>query len=107
MRVCERAPLPSPPLPPCVQSQWSLTAGFSSILTGVIVVPGAAGGALFGGWLIKRLKLSARAISVMLVVSSVIATGLMFSLLLHCRSPDVVGISVPCVPTPVPPAPSA
>lgn len=82
-------------LPKFFQAQWSLTPGFASILTGIIVVPGAAGGALFGGWMIKRFKMSVSTMTKAAAGFSTVSTLLLFCLLLRCPTQKVSGINFP------------
>ncbi|KAK3598165.1 hypothetical protein CHS0354_008840 [Potamilus streckersoni] len=44
-------------MPKYIQNQFGVTAGWASMLTGFMVVPGAAGGQFTGGYIAKKLQL--------------------------------------------------
>lgn len=76
-----------------LQAQFSLKPSIASIITGAIVVPGAAGGALFGGWVIKRWKMDVPAMAKTSALFAGISSVLLFSLFLNCPTQSVVGVN--------------
>ncbi|CAG0922011.1 unnamed protein product [Notodromas monacha] len=77
-------------LPKYFENQFRLTAGLAAMIVGVVAVPGAGGGTLLGGYLIKHYDMKLPAIMKMCCVSTFLA-GL--STLIFVFSCDDVGIA--------------
>lgn len=72
-----------------------MSSSQAAIMTGIIVVPGAAGGALFGGWVIKRWKMGVPAMAKTTTLFSVLTCLLLCGLFLKCPTQSVTGINTP------------
>ena len=70
----------------------------ASVACGTDCVLFCAGGALFGGWVLKRWQLSVRGMGVFITACSVLCTLCLFSLFMHCPTPALTGFSAPYAP---------
>ncbi|XP_074652726.1 solute carrier organic anion transporter family member 4C1-like [Tubulanus polymorphus] len=78
-----------------VENQFSQTASFSAIVTGAVVVPGAAGALLLGGVISKKLELKVRGMLRLCALSitvAVLASAVFFA---RCDAPKIAGINHP------------
>lgn len=80
-------------LPKFVQAQFGLSANVASIVVGLIVIPGAAGGMVTGGWLVRRLRLSGRGTARAVWIISACATLFALTFLVGCPSVPFVGVN--------------
>ena len=82
-------------LPKLFESQYGLTAGSASLLTGAIVVPGFAGGIFLGGWLVERWKLDVAQTAAFCYQIAGVALVFMCAFFTGCSSPKIAGINEP------------
>ena len=82
-------------LPKMFESQYGLTAGSASLLTGAIVVPGFAGGIFLGGWLVERWKLDVAQTAAFCYQIAGVALVFMCAFFTGCSSPKIAGINEP------------
>lgn len=69
------------------QEKFNLPAPFAGLLMGIVTVPGAGGGMLLGGLLVKKLKLKVRGIIRMDLIVAIIA--LIFGCLFFIQCPQM------------------
>ena len=79
-------------LPKFVQTQYQLSAGFSAQLVGILVVPSGAVATFFGGWIIKRLRLSRARILGLVCLVQAVNTCLCLLFMLHCQAPELAPV---------------
>ena len=80
--------------PKYMESQYNLSSSDTSLYTGV-VVPGAALGILFGGYLIRRFQWSCKECIKATMVLSTLSGLMMFVYLIHCPNKDIAGVTTP------------
>ncbi|XP_022324180.1 solute carrier organic anion transporter family member 4A1-like [Crassostrea virginica] len=75
------------------QEKFNLPAAFAGLLMGIVTVPGAGGGMLLGGLLVKKLKLRVRGIIRMDLIVAIIALifGCMF--FIQCPKVQMAGVT--------------
>lgn len=76
-----------------MQTQFRLTSSLAAIATGLVVIPGAAGGIMLGGYLTKRLKLDFAATAKFCVICSFIATLFTACTLVGCKESPLAGVN--------------
>ena len=64
------------------------------VFSGLVVVPGAAGGQILGGLIPKWLKLRMRGLLLQCLVCGVLSIFLSGQFLLRCSTPDIAGVTV-------------
>ncbi|KAK3593464.1 hypothetical protein CHS0354_020230 [Potamilus streckersoni] len=80
-------------LPKFIQNQYNLSSGYAAILTGVVVVPGAAGGNFVGGLVCRCMRLKVKGMTRFSFIGCLV-TVLSFSILfLSCEQYKVAGIN--------------
>jgi hypothetical protein len=79
-----------------VEFEFFQPAALSSIIVGLVVIPGAAGGIFFGGWLMKRINATGRTNALASFISSLCACILATVFLLGCDNQAFRGVTVPC-----------
>eukprot|EP00058_Branchiostoma_floridae_P012427 XP_002597915.1 hypothetical protein BRAFLDRAFT_128444 [Branchiostoma floridae] len=79
--------------PKYVENQYNLSSGRASILSGAVIVPGAALGSLIGGALMKKLKLTCRGMLKLCVVFAVLAMACLLVFLLRCPNIPFSGVT--------------
>ncbi|KAL3892413.1 hypothetical protein ACJMK2_004623 [Sinanodonta woodiana] len=80
-------------LPKFIQNQYSLSSGYAAILTGIVVVPGAAGGNFVGGLVCKCLKLKVKGMTRVSFIGCLL-TSLFFAVLfLRCEQSKMAGVN--------------
>ncbi|CAH1775814.1 unnamed protein product [Owenia fusiformis] len=80
--------------PKYLENQYALPSDLSSYIFGGLAIPGAAGGTILGGYLIKKFSMNCCTILKMQAIGaflSLLITPLFF---LVCGSPDLVGLTV-------------
>ncbi|XP_046573481.1 solute carrier organic anion transporter family member 4A1-like [Haliotis rubra] len=77
-----------------LQEQFNLQAAYASMIMGAITVPGAGGGMLFGGYIVKKMELKCRGIIrlCMIVCGIALVVGGLF--LIQCPKPKMAGVTV-------------
>ena len=75
-------------LPKYMEHQFRLSPSWSVLVVGMIIIPAAGGGTLFGGWLIRHLNLRQKGILLWILFSQLISVPFIFSLLLSCPEPQ-------------------
>lgn len=78
--------------PKLIESQYNVSSSDASSYTAV-VVPGAALGILFGGYLIRRFQWSCKECIQVTMVVSIISGLMMFVFLIRCPNKDIAGVS--------------
>ena len=78
--------------PKFIESQYNLSSSDTSLYTGVIV-PGAALGILFGGYLIRRFQWSCKECIKVTMVLSMLSGLMMFVYLIRCPNKDIAGVT--------------
>uniref|UniRef100_A0A6I8P779 Solute carrier organic anion transporter family member n=2 Tax=Ornithorhynchus anatinus TaxID=9258 RepID=A0A6I8P779_ORNAN len=83
-------------IPKFIESQFGIPASSASIYTGVVIVPSAGVGIVLGGYIIKKLRLSAREAAKLAMICSGVSL-LCFSTLfiVGCDSISLGGINIP------------
>nr|XP_032815412.1 solute carrier organic anion transporter family member 5A1-like [Petromyzon marinus] len=83
-------------IPKFIESQFGVPASRASTYTGLIIVPGAGVGLLLGGYIIKRLQMSAcEAARLALCCSGVSLLCFSTLFIVGCESINLGGISIP------------
>eukprot|EP00300_Choanocystis_sp_HF-7_P015099 c18934_g1_i4.p1 GENE.c18934_g1_i4~~c18934_g1_i4.p1 ORF type:complete len:716 (+),score=135.27 c18934_g1_i4:86-2149(+) len=82
-----------------LQTQFRLTSSLAAVTTGLIVIPGAAGGIILGGYLVKRLNLTFVSTAKFCVVCSILSTVFTSCTLVGCNILPVAGVNSPYAPT--------
>ncbi|KAL3892416.1 hypothetical protein ACJMK2_004626 [Sinanodonta woodiana] len=82
-------------MPKYIQNQFGVTAGWASMLTGFMAVPGAAGGQFTGGYLAKRLQLKVQGCLRIAIIASVICIIMAASLWTRCKFDRIAGVTMP------------
>jgi len=78
-------------LPKFVETQFHVTSSNAALYTGLIVIPGGAGGIFVGGYLIKRYDWKCKQILKASTVMALIATFCVAISLVGCQGRQVVG----------------
>uniref|UniRef100_A0A7M5XGD7 Solute carrier organic anion transporter family member n=1 Tax=Clytia hemisphaerica TaxID=252671 RepID=A0A7M5XGD7_9CNID len=78
-----------------VETQFHVTSGSSSLYSGVIIIPGAAGGMFLGGFLINRYKWNCKQILRAASMMAFVAAVCVASTLIGCKGREVVGGDLP------------
>lgn len=82
-------------LPKAGQAVFRLTASEASISVGLVLIPGAAGGIFFGGWMMRRHKVNALKAARYTFFISVVALLLLPGLLIGCGTLPLAGVTEP------------
>ena len=82
-------------LPKFLSEQFQQTAAFSAQIIGLLAVTGGASGALVGGAIMKRLKLSVERTILLIVAIQLTNVFCLFIFLLHCPTLPYVGLTLP------------
>merc|ERR1719509_258381 len=90
-------------LPKYLENQYRLTTAGAAQLFGLMIVPAGGGGTFFGGWLIKKLKLTRTKIVVMVFLTQSITLLTIPAFFLYCDTPLYAGVNTPPPPPPPPP----
>jgi hypothetical protein len=70
---------------------YTISAANASFSVGLVVIPGAAGGILFGGWVGDRFKLSTRASALFSFVMPLLSMFLLLMLFIGCPNNPLAG----------------
>ncbi|GIY60220.1 solute carrier organic anion transporter family member 4A1 [Caerostris extrusa] len=84
-------------LPKLIESQFSYQASFAAFIVGTVTIPGAGGGNLLGGYLVKKFKMKCASIIRMCILFSLICLGFAFIFILHCPDANFAGINTKIV----------
>ncbi len=84
-------------LPKFFEAQYFVTASTAALYTGFIVIPGAGGGILLGGYLIKKYKWTCSQTIKMSMYFSLLAFAATASVFIGCGTEKVTGVNVPYV----------
>jgi organic anion transporter 5A len=77
------------------QHVYQLTSSTASILVGGVIVPSAIIGAVLGGWLVKKFNMNIEGCSNMIMISSIVVTGLIVLIfLVRCEGKISDGIDL-------------
>ena len=80
--------------PKIVETRFQLTASKAALISGVVCVPGAILGSIFGGLVILLFKLSGRGIMVFSTISAILAAGFYTgSAFFSCGTVEMVGVT--------------
>jgi len=82
-------------MPKFVETQFHFTASNASFVTGLIVIPGVAGGIFTGGYLVKRLNWTCKSTLRGSALFALIATLMVSFVFVGCSGRDVVGSTIP------------
>ncbi|XP_047145428.1 solute carrier organic anion transporter family member 4C1 [Hydra vulgaris] len=82
-------------LPKFIETQFFLPASQSSLYTGIIAIPGAAGGIVLGGYLSKRYNWSCQSTLKYSAIIALVATALTATVFIGCNGREVVGVEIP------------
>ncbi|XP_054719355.1 LOW QUALITY PROTEIN: solute carrier organic anion transporter family member 4A1-like [Uloborus diversus] len=80
-------------LPKLIESQFSYQASFAAFIVGTVTIPGAGGGNLIGGYIVKRFKMKCGNIIRICIVFSVICLAFSFIFILHCPDAKFAGVN--------------
>nr|XP_006819772.1 PREDICTED: solute carrier organic anion transporter family member 4C1-like [Saccoglossus kowalevskii] len=82
----------TPFTPKFIQNQFGLTAGSAGLLVGVISIPGAAGGTLLGGWIVKKTNYGVKGNLKLCIAISIATIVLSLSYFLRCPDQPIAGV---------------
>lgn len=88
-------------LPAFVETQFHVSAADASFFSGLAIILGVTTGNLFGGWLVRRLNLTAKQTALALVVSSVLTLAFLTMFMVTCSTLTIAGIGI-AYPEPAP-----
>ena len=80
-------------LPKFISEQFQQTAAFSAQIIGLLAVTGGVSGALLGGWIFKKLKLSVEKTILLIILVQLLNLSCFFVFLLYCPTPPYVGLT--------------
>ncbi|CAH1775633.1 unnamed protein product [Owenia fusiformis] len=80
-------------IPKFIESQFSISASWAGMLVGFATIPAGGGGTLFGGYLVKKLKLKCRGIIKMCCITSSISLLLLLIFFIQCNDIPFSGIN--------------
>ncbi|CAG5102638.1 Oidioi.mRNA.OKI2018_I69.chr1.g395.t1.cds [Oikopleura dioica] len=82
--------------PKIIEVRFHVTAANSAVASGIVCVPGALLGSIFGGVVIKCMKLSGRGIMIFSTIAATLAAFFYaWSAFLSCGQPELVGVTSP------------
>lgn len=81
-------------LPKAVESMFALPSSSASLTVGLIVIPGATGGIVVGGILLKKLRAGPMKTARVTWILALVACLLMFGFFLGCPSVPLAGVHV-------------
>lgn len=81
-------------LPKLIQNQFGTSAAWAAILSGLVAVPGAAGGQFVGGIICKKWKLKVKGMLRLNVIVCIIALLLDAVVWVRCDLEDIAGVTV-------------
>ena len=81
-------------LPKFFESQFMITSSDASFYTGLVVVPGAAGGIFLGGYLMKRFDWNCKKTLKMSMVFSFLAFAATAAIMIGCKTKKIYGVNV-------------
>ncbi|XP_053388537.1 solute carrier organic anion transporter family member 4A1-like, partial [Mercenaria mercenaria] len=76
-----------------LQEKFNLPAAFASFIMGIITVPGAGGGMLLGGFIVKKRKLKCKGIIRMNMIAAFLGIVLGCVFLLQCPAQNIAGVT--------------
>eukprot|EP00794_Sanderia_malayensis_P012244 gene12244-13505_t len=82
-------------IPKFFESQFFVSASNAALYTGIIVVPGAGGGILLGGYLIKKYNWNCQKTIKMSMIFSLLAFVATASIFIGCGQKEITGVNVP------------
>lgn len=82
-------------MPKAVQSIYGLSASTASFAVGGVIIPGAAGGIFFGGYLVKRLRLTPLATARLVWVVAIATLTVLFAFFIGCGTVSLAGVTSP------------
>lgn len=80
-------------MPKFIQNQFGTTASWSAILTGIVAVPGAAGGQFVSGLLCKRLNLKVKGMLRFVIIAAMSAGILDAAVWIRCQQATISGVT--------------
>lgn len=89
-------------LPKYLENQYRLTTAGAAQLFGLMIVPAGGGGTFFGGWLIKKLKLTRTKTVLMVFITQSITLLTIPAFFLYCDTPLYAGVNSPHSLSPAP-----
>ncbi|GFS36930.1 solute carrier organic anion transporter family member 4A1 [Trichonephila inaurata madagascariensis] len=84
-------------LPKLIESQFSYQASFAAFIVGTVTIPGAGGGNLLGGYIVKKFKMKCASIIRMCILFSLICLAFSFIFILHCPDANFAGVNTKLV----------
>ncbi|XP_064596760.1 solute carrier organic anion transporter family member 4C1-like [Liolophura sinensis] len=81
-------------IPKFIQNQYGQTAGYSAMLTGFLVVPGAISGQIIGGYICRRFSLKIRGMLRLSLVTCLICVATAAGFWARCPQDNIAGVSV-------------
>ncbi|XP_077990592.1 solute carrier organic anion transporter family member 4C1-like [Glandiceps talaboti] len=85
-------------MPKFIENQYNQTAGVASAMFGIAVIPGAVGGTVLGGWVVKRFDLKVRGMLKFIFGCTAIVLVLAVIFMMHCPEDPLAGVFVPYHP---------
>ncbi|XP_070533589.1 solute carrier organic anion transporter family member 4C1-like [Ptychodera flava] len=85
----------TPFVPKFIENQFGLTSSVAAIILAATAIPGAAGGTLLGGWIVKKGKLEVKGTAKFSLLITVLTFILMLVFMLKCPTQPVAGVVVP------------
>ncbi|KAF8778400.1 Solute carrier organic anion transporter like protein [Argiope bruennichi] len=84
-------------LPKLIESQFSYQASFAAFIVGTVTIPGAGGGNLLGGYVVKKFKMKCANIIRMCILFSLVCLAFSFIFILHCPDANFAGVNTKLV----------
>ncbi|XP_054749768.2 solute carrier organic anion transporter family member 4C1-like isoform X1 [Lytechinus pictus] len=81
-------------LPKFIENQFATTATVATTIVGTCIVPGGILGVLFGGWIIRRFRLSVVGTIKFCLLLTIITTLTLPTLFIRCPQTDLAGVLV-------------
>ncbi|XP_077990423.1 solute carrier organic anion transporter family member 4C1-like [Glandiceps talaboti] len=85
----------APFMPKFLENQFALTSTQGALIVGVTALPGAVGGTVLGGWIIRRFDLTVRGTIKFCILIAVSTIILLPVFLIHCPQDQIAGVKVP------------
>ncbi|KAL3892414.1 hypothetical protein ACJMK2_004624 [Sinanodonta woodiana] len=78
-----------------IQNQFNLSAGYAAVISGAIVVPGAAGGTFVGGIICRCMSLTVKGMTRLAFIGCLLGAISFTCLFLRCEQAKMAGVSHP------------
>ncbi|XP_071956884.1 solute carrier organic anion transporter family member 4A1-like [Antedon mediterranea] len=79
--------------PKYMESQFNITPSAAAGICGIIVIPSGVGGTLIGGWVVKRFKLSVKAMLQFVLGTLSVSAVLLLCFVIYCDNVNFAGVT--------------